>query len=271
MKAPPRLLHDPSTPRALRDDLERSAAALPDYDVAAGLAGFQALIGAPSAAGTGAASQLGHGSAASSASTGAASASVAPAAAAKVGWAAVAGGGAVIKAAVVSVAVVGATVAGWPRTTPAPVPIDARPSAQAPARSAPPIAATEAAPPAPAPIPATTQVNPARVPPFASARAFPLPQPSNPDAPLRREIAQLGRIKALVDTEPERAYELAQLGGRQFSRGMLRQEREALAILALWNMGSQAQAQREAREFLSLYPQTPLRSRLEALNPGEAR
>jgi hypothetical protein len=83
------------------------------------------------------------------------------------------------------------------------------------------------------------------------------------DPELRREIAQLARIKALVDADPARAYRLAQQGDRAFARGMLRQEREALAIVALANSGHRAQAERRMRDFLLRYPNSPARERLQ--------
>jgi outer membrane protein assembly factor BamD (BamD/ComL family) len=93
--------------------------------------------------------------------------------------------------------------------------------------------------------------------------------PRDDDAELRREIAQLGRIKALIDRDPNAAARLATEGDREFHRGMLRQERDALAIFALWNAGRHAEAERRAQAFIARYPDSPSRERIERLLRGE--
>jgi hypothetical protein len=259
MKPPIRLRDDPETPPELRADLQRTASAAPEYDVAAGLIGLQAAIGAPlPPVGQSAASSAGSGSAASS---GAAVSSTA--AAANVGVLSALSAGS-IKAALAGVVAIGgataltsvwldgsrsdvAQVAAGERPVPRP---SSSPLAVPDAQAAPPpqAAAPEAAQPTPdlAPLPPILTDGPAQ-------------------AALRSEIAQLGRIKALVDEDPKRAYELARAGQRDFAPGILRHERKALAVRALWNMGSRDAAQREARRFLERYPQSPLRPRIEQL------
>ena len=82
---------------------------------------------------------------------------------------------------------------------------------------------------------------------------------------LRREIDLLARIKSLVDTDPALAYRLARQGDRDFARGVLRQEREALAIVALANDDRRPEAARQLRAFVARYPHSPARERLEQI------
>jgi RNA polymerase sigma-70 factor, ECF subfamily len=79
---------------------------------------------------------------------------------------------------------------------------------------------------------------------------------------LRREIEELGRIHALVNVDPARAYRLTRSGDQQFKAGSMVQERKALAVLALWNNGRRDAAVREARVFIARYPHGPMRERI---------
>jgi hypothetical protein len=84
-----------------------------------------------------------------------------------------------------------------------------------------------------------------------------------PAAALRREIDELGRIKALLKHSPAEAYELAESGNRRFHGGMLRHEREGLALFALLELGRRSEALARARDFLERYPASPLRAELK--------
>src|SRR5262245_41607061 len=257
MKAPPRLRDDPTVAAELRKDLERSAQAEPNYDAAAGLAVFSAAIvagAASSAAGT----------AAAAGQTGAATK--------------VAGvlGSISVKGAVAAIgtaAVVAVTVANLPsRPNPAP---KGKPAAS---KAAPHAARAHAATPqpvakAPTDSPAAAQ---ALAPMRADAAETSARQPEQPesaprnhaasfDASARREIAQLGRIKVLLDeSDPRAALRLAEAGHREFGRGLLREEREGLAILALWKLGRTQQAEPRTRTFLNRYPRSALGEQLAA-------
>jgi len=79
---------------------------------------------------------------------------------------------------------------------------------------------------------------------------------------LRREIEELGRIHALVNVDPARAYRLTQSSDHQFKAGTMEQERKALAVLALWNSGQREDAVRKARAFIARYPHGPMRERI---------
>jgi hypothetical protein len=147
-------------------------------------------------------------------------------------------------------------VFAWSTFTPAATP---KPStAVAPATSAP--LPRRAPSPKPPPAPAPT----AEPPPPSSTAAIPGAAGRAPalDALLEREVAQLGRIKQLLPHAPQQAYRLAQAGHREFRAGMLRQEREGLAILALWQLARGAEAGQRTRAFLARYPESPLREQL---------
>jgi hypothetical protein len=293
MKPPPRLLDDPSLAADLRTDLERSAATPPTYDVKAGLIGLQAAIIASAAASASAPS-----TAAAAAHAGGAGTTIAAKAASAGVWSTLAAKVAVTS--LVTAAAVTTTVIAWPATRrePAAAP---RATAHAPSTSH----AAAAPGPAPAPsappsndAPATDSPDvlvrvPESVPardPLASASASRSRSPSSSDiAPaltpsgiaervrgsassdiggassLRREIDQLARIKSLVDTDPALAYRLARQGDRDFAHGVLRQEREALAIVALANGDRRPEATRQLRAFVARYPHSPARERLEQI------
>jgi hypothetical protein len=90
------------------------------------------------------------------------------------------------------------------------------------------------------------------------------------DDALHREISQVAQIKASLVGHPGHAYHLTELGNREFRHGALVQEREALGVLALWNLGRQDEALRRERAFLERYPQSPLRERLSAVLHSDA-
>jgi hypothetical protein len=113
---------------------------------------------------------------------------------------------------------------------------------------------------APEPAPAATAIDDAAPKRSAAAPA---------GAADRREIAQLARIKALVDVDPAQAYRLAQQGDRQFARGMLREERQALAIAALAHASRTGEATSRLRAFVARYPNSPAREHLEQLLGAE--
>lgn len=122
---------------------------------------------------------------------------------------------------------------------------------------APPVVPQAAPPPAPSaqPAPAHEVIAPA---PAAEPSAQPAVRSS------RREIAQLVRIRALLERDPAAAYRLALLSEREFPNGVLSEERQALQVLALTKSGSIDEAQRKANAFFARYPQSPMRDLIEA-------
>jgi hypothetical protein len=255
MKAPPRLIDDASVAPELRADLERAASSEHAYDVAAGLATFQAAIGSagelvPHAADAAASGQAAQAGTAAVTTKGALFG---------------AAGAKVTLATVGVVAVVAVSVATLPRqeaSKPAPVP----PPTAAPAKPQPtflPAAAEPSAAEQPAPVPGEVAA-PAlsgSVPPHRAGKG-------SKDQALRREIALVGEMKAALASDPARTYELSQQATRELGRGMLHEEREALATLALFQLGRSEPAARRARAFLDRYPKSALRERLEPIAQG---
>lgn len=85
----------------------------------------------------------------------------------------------------------------------------------------------------------------------------------------RREIEQLQRIHATLERDPAEAYRLARASLKEIPRGPLREEREGLAVIALWQSGGHAAARARAQRFLASYPQSPLQERILALLASE--
>ena len=266
---PPRLLDDAEAAPALREDLRRVSSAAPDYDVAAGLAGLRAVLAAPlggQSAGEGAAS-AGEG-AANAGGSAAASGELAAAGASASAGAGLASGkialgviGAVALVAV-GMAVLQPRAAEREQAKPASAERAASSTAPRPA-----LRATEPEPAAEAPTAVPAAAN-QPAPPAGGGIAPALRGGASlhdADGALRREIAQLARIKALLPRDPHAAYRLVQSGQREFPRGVLAQEREALGVLALSALGDARGAARDARAFLSRYPDSPLRERMAAV------
>ena len=252
MNAPRRLLDEAALAARLRGDLERTVASPCAYDSAAGLAALQLALGASVVAVAGGAVPA----AASAPSTGAAaaaapavkSAALLGAAGAKVGVGAMAA-----TVAVVIASVLVTSEASLPRRSNARTVTTAAPAAT--------LDESEVARVAVPPV----QELPARasVPePSASAQFAPARAHATGDR-ARREIVQLGRVKVLLARDPARAYAAAQSGHREFPRGVLRHEREGLAVLALFALDRRAEAEVRARAFLERYPSSPLRAQIE--------
>jgi hypothetical protein len=129
-------------------------------------------------------------------------------------------------------------------------------------------------------VPSVAAQSPVTPPPAARAPALETPaatpeaEPSTAHTPrtttdgnshLRNEIAELAQIRSLLARDPRAAYRLAQSGHRAFPAGVLYHEREALAIQALWSLGERQRARGRASLFLTRYPQSPFRARIQAL------
>lgn len=269
MSAPRRLLDDPSTPEALRDDLRVAIGAVPRYDAERGLAALQAAVATlgPSAPFADAVQQATSGATASGTSAQAAATS-----------AGAAGTASSVKLAVGAlVAAVGLGIAGtatWMKRAPV-APASPPASAAAPTALSVPAPAPLAPVPtpvvAPTPAPVTEPTTPEGAPAAHAGHAAPRPvvreranTPVDADVGLRREIDHLARVKGLIEQDPNAAYALAQEGNRTLS-SMLREERDGLSVLALDRAGDRERARRLAHEFVRRYPHSPLRARIEAL------
>ncbi|MBI5534176.1 MAG: hypothetical protein HY898_15745 [Deltaproteobacteria bacterium] len=78
----------------------------------------------------------------------------------------------------------------------------------------------------------------------------------------RREVQHLAEVRAALGRSPEEALRMADKGHREFARGMLYQEREALAIRALVRLGRAAQARARTEQFVARFPRSPYSEQL---------
>ena len=81
---------------------------------------------------------------------------------------------------------------------------------------------------------------------------------------LRSEVELLARARDLLGSSPAEALALTQQHATQFPGGALAQEREVLAIEALRHLGRMDEARARKDRFLSAYPGSAHRQRLEA-------
>ncbi len=83
--------------------------------------------------------------------------------------------------------------------------------------------------------------------------------------PLARELVLLKRARSAVSAGNQAAA-LTAIGehAQQFPSGRLREEREALRVTALWNMGRRAEAQRAAARFVQQFPRSVLAAQMAA-------
>jgi hypothetical protein len=110
---------------------------------------------------------------------------------------------------------------------------------------------------------------------FSPPQAAPESNAPPPAAARQDEYMLLQAARGALQSDPARALSLTQEHRRTFARGMLIQEREAIAIEALGRLGRRAEAQTRMARFLSQYPNSPYRTRLEAAlgprDPAAAR
>jgi hypothetical protein len=97
-----------------------------------------------------------------------------------------------------------------------------------------------------------------------AARSVPAPALAEiqVDDRLKQEVKNLAEIRAAAASDPARALSLADEGNRKFSGGMLGEEREASAILALSRLGRTAEARRRAARFLEEHPRSSFAERV---------
>jgi len=91
-----------------------------------------------------------------------------------------------------------------------------------------------------------------------------VPRPAVDDDALREELAQIAKIRALVDRDPTTALALAEDGQRRFANGHLVEEREGLQIIALAHLGRHEEARTKAAAFMSRYPKSALGDRIKS-------
>jgi len=71
------------------------------------------------------------------------------------------------------------------------------------------------------------------------------------------ETRHLAALRRLAEHDPEAAITFAAEGDRRFPRGILGEEREAIAIACLARLGRTDEANRRAVRFLESYPESP--------------
>lgn len=194
---------------------------------------------------------------------GAASAAAAKGAAAATTTGAAKGG--VLKASLIVTAALAVTagggVIGYRALSSEPTPEPGQVSEPAPPDPTPPPAEEEAVrleePPAPEPEAAEA---PAEAP--APRRAA---QPRAPRDHLASEVALLGEVQRIVDSNPRRALRLLGQHRRRYPDGTLVEEREFFMVQALWGAGRRDAARGRARRFLEAHPSSPHAPRLRRL------
>jgi hypothetical protein len=228
-----RLLEDPHMPAELRADLQRSHVAASDYDASAQLASLRAAL-----LDSGRDPLRGQSSKSAGAGKAGLSWHTIPSA-----W----------KLAVLVAIGGGTALLTWR----APHASNTPPSATG--SVAPIVYAPLPAAPAPAqPEPALAASQPVSPPPSAASDTPP------PLSTTRREISQLVRIRALLKRDPAAAYRLASRSEQEFPHGLLSEERQALAIVALAQSGALSTAAQKAQAFFARYPHSPLRELVES-------
>jgi hypothetical protein len=91
--------------------------------------------------------------------------------------------------------------------------------------------------------------------------------PKSSDA-LRNEVELIGRARAALPRDPAAALALLEEHRREFPRGALVEERDAIRVLALAALGRIEQARHEAQMFLRAYPFSPHAERVRrAIEP----
>jgi hypothetical protein len=80
----------------------------------------------------------------------------------------------------------------------------------------------------------------------------------------QQEVRQLARIRAYLKSgDATSALELAERGQRELGQSALWQEREALAVLALFDLDRTEQAEQRSAVLLARFPNSPFRAGLE--------
>lgn len=167
------------------------------------------------------------------------------------------------------IATVGAVVAvsSWSEEGSSPPPrapaiAEERPaSPETPPAPAEPGIAVESLPPAPiAPI-AAPRTKPVATPSVVAKPLVPKDVESAVQAPTAadplEETRHLAALRRLAEHDPEAAITFAAEGDRRFPRGILGEEREAIAIACLARLGRPDEANRRAVRFQKNYPESP--------------
>jgi len=224
---PPRLFDDPAVADEVREALHQMADQSPQpYDAAAGLARFQAAIGSGGSSG-------GGGGTGSPGAPGLG-----------LGKTLALGAGGLGLAGAIVVAVLGLRTNDPPASVTLPAPVEVA----APASSAAPTSSSTDVP----------VITPESLPTAErSARVAPSSAIKSKDELYREELEHLARLKSVAGSSPAEAVRMADEGHARFTRGMLYQEREAIAIRSLSRAGQSGAARSRAERFLARFPKSP--------------
>lgn len=107
-------------------------------------------------------------------------------------------------------------------------------------------------------------------PPVTASASTVAPPAGTPAADAETEADYLARATGQIQREPAEALALAEGHAARFPDGKLGQEREMIAISALAALGRKGEARARANLFLTLFPDSAHKPRLEELLPGLA-
>jgi hypothetical protein len=110
----------------------------------------------------------------------------------------------------------------------------------------------------PAPARTTPATRVAATDPTAAMTVVPTAAATPAASAANEEIDNFVRARALSASEPGRSLELVELGNQRFARGLLYEEREALAIDCLLRLGRKQEARVRGDTFLRDHSESPL-------------
>ncbi|MCH9687592.1 MAG: hypothetical protein K0V04_39540 [Deltaproteobacteria bacterium] len=96
----------------------------------------------------------------------------------------------------------------------------------------------------------------------------PSPKPTVDDDRLRREMEATQRARRALTHNPARALSLVREANEQFPKGLFAEDREGIAILALFGLHRDEAAQRRAKAFLRAHPRGSYADKIRAVVDG---
>ena len=97
------------------------------------------------------------------------------------------------------------------------------------------------------------------------------PTDADADADADEELVLLGEAQHALPKDPELALALVREHERRYPNGLLGQEREAVAVSALWQIGRRDEARRRAERFAEDHPRSTYLGRMQQMlaPPGD--
>jgi hypothetical protein len=171
----------------------------------------------------------------------------------------------IVGAILCSGAAVGALVLASPRATP---PVAPQSAVTVPTVAAPVLPTPESSA-EPSPV-GVAPMNEAPEPRAASASPAPSATPqlrprssSEPADAVAAEMADLANLRKLARVDPEGALRAAEEGKRRFPGGLYGEDREAIAIGLLVQLGRSSEAKTRGAAFLARYPRSPFAEKVQ--------